>query len=71
MNKRNEILREILRDKELLEKYSIKEKEIEQITTSAPYTNILIEVLAIIINENDNKRSDRQIYSTIKNIHNI
>jgi len=66
---RNKVLREILFDEELCEKHGIK--EVDQLTTNAPYYNKLVEVLSVIINENDNNLSDSQIYKKIKNIHNI
>lgn len=66
---RNKVLKEILNDEELCKKYSIK--EVNKLTTNAPYYNKLVEVLSIIINENDNNLSDSQIYKKIKNIHNI
>jgi hypothetical protein len=66
---RNQVLKEILADKELSEKYKIK--EVDKLTTNAPYNNKLVEVLSVIINENDNNLSDSQIYKKIKNIHNI
>lgn len=71
MSKRDEILREVLSDPEILEKYNLKEKDLKELNSSAPYHHKLIEVLATIINENDNGRSARQIYPTIKNIHKI
>ncbi|WP_298148549.1 hypothetical protein [Flavobacterium sp.] len=66
---RNQILKEILADKELCEKYKIK--EVSKINTTPPYNNKLVEVLAVIINENDNNLSENMIYKKIKNIHNI
>lgn len=66
---RNKILREILNDKELCEKYGIK--NVEQLTANAPYHNKLVEVLSILINENANNLSDSQIYKKIKNSLNI
>lgn len=66
---RNKVLKEILADKELCLKYNIK--EVDNLTTNAPYYNKLVEVLSVIINENDNNLSDSQIYKKIKNIHNI
>ena len=66
---RNQVLREILSDKELCEKYKIKDIS-EYSTNKEPY-NKLVEVLSVIINENDNNLSDTQIYKKIKNIHNI
>jgi deoxyadenosine/deoxycytidine kinase len=66
---RNKVLKEILADKELCKKHNIK--EVEKLTTNAPYYTKLVEVLSVIINENDNNLSDSQIYKKIKNIHNI
>lgn len=66
---RNQVLREILADKELCDRYKIK--DVNTLTTSPPYHNKLVEVLSVIINENDNNLSDSQIYKKIKNIHNI
>ncbi len=66
---RNQVLREILSDKELCEKYKIK--DVNSIKSTPPFNNKLVEVLSVIINENDNNLSDTQIYKKIKNIHNI
>ena len=66
---RNEVLREILANKVLCDKYKIK--DVKSLTTSPPYYNKLVEVISVIINENDNNLSDSQIYKKIKNIHNI
>jgi hypothetical protein len=66
---RNQVLREILSDKELCEKYKIK--DISEYATNKNPNNKLVEVLSVIINENDNNLSDTQIYKKIKNIHNI
>ena len=68
---RNIILKEILSDKELMKKYGIKEKEIGDLTTSAPFYKSIIEVMATIINEKDNHLSDSQIYTRIKNIYKL
>lgn len=66
---RNQMLREILSDKELCDKYKINDAK--GLTTSAPYYNKLVQVLSVIINENDNNLSESQIYKKVKNIHNI
>lgn len=66
---RNQMLREILSDKELCDKYKIT--DLDGLTTNAPYKNKLVEVLSVIINENDNNLSESQIYKKVKNIHNI
>lgn len=72
MSKRNEILREILSDPELSQKYDLDESELRELTTSVKYgTKKVVEVLATVINENDNGRSSRQIYSVIKNLFKI
>lgn len=67
--KRDQILREILNEEELIKKY--KMKNISEYSTSKAPHNKLVEVLSVIINENDNNLSDTQIYRKIKNIHNI
>lgn len=71
MSKRDEILKEILSDKELMEKYNISAKDLDDIKTIRPVSKTIVNVLYTILNENDNNRSARQIYSTIKNIHKI
>lgn len=68
---RNQILREILSDKEIMEKYNIKEKDLDSLTTNAPYYKKIIEVLSVIINENDNHLNSSMIYKKLKNVHNI
>jgi hypothetical protein len=54
-----------------MKKYNITEKELEQIQGFSPGSKKIVDVLSTIINENDNNRTSRQIYSTIKNIHKI
>ena len=71
MSKREQILKEILSDKELMEKYQITEKDIENIKPFQPGNKKIIDIISTIINENDNNRTSRQIYSTIKNMHKI
>lgn len=68
---RNQILREILSDPEITEKYNIKKSELESLTTSPPYLKKIVEVLSVIINENDNHLNSSMIYKKLKNIHNI
>lgn len=68
---RNQILREILSDKEIMEKYDIKEKDLNSLTTNAPYYKTIIEVLSVVINENDNHLNSSMIYKKLKNVHNI
>lgn len=71
MSKREDILKEILSDKELLDKYNITKEELDGIKAFRPDSKKIVDVLSTIINENDNKRSSRQIYATIKNIYKI
>jgi hypothetical protein len=72
MSKRDDLLREILHDNELMEKYKLKEKNIKEIRCVPPFYDKIVDVLATIINENADGRSSRQIYNTIKNsIHKI
>jgi len=68
---RNQILKEILSDSEIMEKYNIKQGELESLTTNAPYNKKIVEVLSVIINENDNHLNSSMIYKKIKKIHNI
>lgn len=68
---RNQILREILSDPELTEKYNIKKNELDSLTTSPPYHKKIVEVLSVIINENDNHLNSSMIYKKLKKIHNI
>tara|TARA_R110002096_G_scaffold436076_1_gene666963 strand:- start:9520 stop:9735 length:216 start_codon:yes stop_codon:yes gene_type:complete len=71
MSRRDEILKEILSDKELMSKHGITEKELNNIKAFHPESKKIVDILCTIINENDNNRTSRQIYSTIKNIHKI
>ncbi|MDQ6532118.1 hypothetical protein [Flavobacterium sp. LHD-85] len=71
MSKRDEILKEILSDADLMKKYNITQVELENIEPFRPDSKKIVNILATIINENDNDRTGRQIYSTIKNIHKI
>lgn len=68
---RNDILREILSDPEIMDKYNINVKELEELTTNPPYHSNIVEVLSTIINENDNHLSSSMIYKKIKKTHNI
>tara|TARA_B110000238_G_C15893552_1_gene338767 strand:- start:166 stop:384 length:219 start_codon:yes stop_codon:yes gene_type:complete len=71
MSKREQILSEILSDKELMQKYGITEKDLQSIKPFQAGSKKIVDILSTIINENDNNRSSRQIYSTIKNMHKI
>lgn len=71
MSKRDEILKEILSDNELMEKYNITKKDLKELNAIRPGNKQIINILYTILNENDNNRSARQIYKTIKNIHKI
>lgn len=71
MSKRDEILREVLSDPELMQKYNLRKEDIEKIRCAPPYSKKIIEVMATLINETDNNRTQRQIYPIIKNIHKI
>ncbi|SDS17756.1 hypothetical protein SAMN05216503_2222 [Polaribacter sp. KT25b] len=70
---RDQILKEILSDSELMKKYSINKQELDTLTTtpSGPYSKKIIEVLSVIINENDNHLNTTMIYKKLKNVHNI
>jgi len=68
---RNDILKEILSDPEIMGKYNIKKKDLDELTTNAPYSKKIVEVLSVIINENDNHLTSSMIYKKIKKVHNI
>jgi hypothetical protein len=70
---RDKLLKEILSDKDLMEKYGIREKEINELSTTpkGPFSKKIVEILAAIINDNANSMSPRQIYNRIKMIHKI
>tara|TARA_B100000035_G_C20839783_1_gene482510 strand:+ start:22 stop:237 length:216 start_codon:yes stop_codon:yes gene_type:complete len=68
---RNEILREILSDPAIIEKYGLKEFEIKELKANPPYHKKITEVLSVIINENDNHLNSSMIYKKIKKVHNI
>ena len=71
MKNREDMLKEILSDKELMEKYNITNKLIENLKPYRPGSKKIVNILSTIINENDNERSARQIYTQIKNLHKI
>ena len=71
MSKRDEILKQILSDKELMDKYNITKKQLEDLKPFEPGSKTIVRVLSTIINENDNKRNAGQIYKVIKNIYKI
>lgn len=71
MSNRNTIIREILSDKELMEKYDISSKELNELTNIPPYNKKIIEIMATIINENDNYLNSTMIYKKLKKIHKI
>jgi hypothetical protein len=71
MSKRDKILKEILSDKELMDKYNVTKKQLEDLKPLEPGSKTIVRVLSTIINENDNKRNAGQIYKVIKNIYKI
>lgn len=71
MSKRDIMLREILSDPDLMQKYEIRQADIEKLLCKPPYSKKIIEVIATMIIEMDNNRTARQIYQIIKNIHKI
>jgi hypothetical protein len=68
---RNNILKEILSDPVIMKKYDINLESLNMLTTNAPYSKKIVEVLSVIINENDNHLNSSMIYKKIKKIHNI
>ena len=68
---RNDILKEIISDRDLMEKYNIKEKDLDEVSTAFNNRQTVVEVMSTIINGSDNNMSNSQIYKRIKNIHKI
>ncbi|SHE83463.1 hypothetical protein SAMN05444278_106113 [Psychroflexus salarius] len=66
LNKRTKIIKDILFEPEIQKKYKLTEDDL-----SGMHRKKIVDVLETIINENDNGRTARQIYPTIKNIHKI
>ena len=71
MTSNDEILRKILDNSKIKEKYGLSDKDIQEMRANAPYTETIQNVLSTIINEYFNNRNERQIYSRVKKIHNI
>ncbi|SKB40709.1 hypothetical protein SAMN05660841_00345 [Sphingobacterium nematocida] len=71
MSKRDDMLREILSDPEIMQKYDLRPVDIEKVLCKPPYSKKVIEVMATMIIEMDNNRTPRQIYPIIKNIYKI
>lgn len=68
---RDEILREILSDPQLMEEYNLTQEDVKKMRANGPYHHTIEKVLGTIINQNDNHDSATVIYNKIKNIHNI
>ena len=52
MSKREQILKEILSDKELMTKHKITQEELENIKPFQPGSKKIVDILSTIINEN-------------------
>lgn len=63
------LLKEILRDKELSSKYNINEGMIKKAKLSPPYENKVIEYLAVIIRAKMvEMHGDVTVYNKVKNL---
>ena len=51
---RDEILREILSDPQIIEEYDLSQSDIADLKANPPYKHKIADVLGTIINENDN-----------------
>lgn len=71
MSNTDEMLREILSDSDLMQKYDLRQTDIEKVRCAPPYSKNIIEVMSLMIIEMTNGRTPRQIYPIIKNIHKI
>ena len=66
-----ELLREILKDPMLKQKYRIPESELESISFDAPSQYPIVEVLKTIIQQKAENVSDSNVYKNIKNLFSV
>jgi hypothetical protein len=65
----NDLLKEILKDKELSTKYNLTEELISKAKLAPPYHNKVIEYLAVIINSKMiEMHGEVTVYNKIKNL---
>lgn len=63
-----QLLRDILRDEELMKKYNLTEAMIKRAKLAPPYDHAIIEYLAIIIRATfEGEHSEATTYNQIKN----
>ena len=63
-----ELLREILKDPMLKQKYRIPESELESISFDVPSQYPIVEVFKTIIRQKAENVSDSNVYKNIKNL---
>jgi hypothetical protein len=66
-----ELLREILKDPMLKQKYRIPESELESISFDVPSQYPIVEVLKTIIQQKAENVSDSNVYKNIKNLFSV
>ena len=66
-----ELIKEILSDSVIVEKYNIKKSDLDNINGDPRYQKDIIKVVKNIIDDNTNHITDRVSYNKIKNILNL
>lgn len=66
-----ELLKEVLKDPMLREKYNIPEEELKEISFDKTSSHQIIEVLKTIIQQKSESISDANVYKNIKNLFNV
>jgi hypothetical protein len=66
-----ELLKEVLKDPMLRQKYNIPESELNRISFDAQSSYPIIEVLKTIIQQKSESVSDANVYKNIKNLFSV
>lgn len=66
-----ELIKEILSETLIKEKYNVSESDIENINGDARYQKDIVKVLISIIDDHSNHITERVAYNKIKNILNL
>ncbi len=66
-----ELIKEILSDSKIKEKYNITESDLESINGDSRYQKEIVQLIKEIVNDNDNHITATKSYNKLKNILNI
>lgn len=66
-----ELIKEILSDPNIKEKYNISESDLNGIKGDARYQKEIVQLIKEIVNDNDNHITATKSYNKLKNILNI